>query len=239
MELFESYSVVAPTLSRIAVPLVVGPDPVCLQTERIQVPHALKVLLVLEEVSIDGGRRFVAGIRGRLLTLGVEGGTRGDRCSGTRARSVHLATSSSPLPQLRSVPSTSPLRHPRRLRLRSTLTRFLALALGQRDQQIMFNRAGMGTATSVVRPRTSIVDSAGMARLPAAGLAVRHARVVAGIAKIVLCSMGGDRFELGVDHRSTSRGSKWSGDACFLRRTLGPGNTVSLSTILVHVMSWT
>lgn len=175
MEFLETHSVVAPPLRRIAVPLVVGPNPICFQTKRIQVPRALKVLLVLEEVSIDGGRRVFAGMRGRLLTLGVEGGIRGDRCSGTRARSVRLATSSFPRSQLRPVPPTSPLRHPRLLRLSSTLTLFLAFALGRRYQQTTIDRAGMGTATSLVRPRAPITDRAGMTRLPTARLTARHA----------------------------------------------------------------
>lgn len=230
MDLLETYSVVAPPLCRITVPLIVGPDPVCLNAERIQIPHALKVLLIFEEVSINGGWRVFAGRIGRLPTVGIEGGRRGGRCSGTRARSVRLAISSCPLPQLRLVPSTFPLEHPRRLRLRSTLTLFLALDLG-RNQRNTVDWVGMRTTTIIVHPCTPGADFTGMTRLPAAGLAARHTWVVAGIAKIALCSMGGDRFELGVYHRSTGRSNNRSARACFLRRSLRPGNTVSLSTI--------
>lgn len=218
MKLFKTYSMVAPPLCRIAVPLVVGPDSICFQTKRIQVPRALEVLLILEEVFIiDEERRIIAGRRKRLLTEGIEGETRGDRYRGTRVRSVRLANNSSTCPQLQPAPSTSPLRHPRFLRLRSTLTLFLlALALERRNQQSIVDRPGMGTTTSIVRPRTPVADCTGIARLPTAGLAARHAWVVAGIAKIALCSMGGDDFELGVYYRSTNRNRNQSGGACFL-----------------------
>lgn len=75
-----------------------------------------------------------------------------------------------------------------------------------RNKLPMINRPRMHPTTRIMRPRTAIQQRAGMARLPAAGETAGHAGVVAVVAEVAFCGVGGYGFELGLDCWGAGRG---------------------------------